>query len=201
MDKRENFSTRFFEPETTDETHQTEDHKEERPIHETPEEIKVEAEEVDSYPEKCLRDNVWFTKCHTHPNSSSEESYVGDIESKTSHIRIVEHFCDIDTESINPSSKQNKEKAKLSICCVNGSKNLCLPLEQETDREQIQTHTEWPENKCFFFWFDTPHAISESKFQVEPDNIEKSVDNRKSTKWDDVGKRYWEKKPGEKEPF
>ncbi len=201
MDKRENFSTRFFEPETTDEAHKTENHEKERPIHETPEEIKVEAEEVDSYPEKCLRDNVGFSESDTDPNSSSEECDVGDIETETSHIRIVEYFCDIDAESVYPTGEQNKEKAKLSIGSMNGCKDFCLPLKKQTNREQIQTHTEWPEHKCFFFWFDTPHAISESELQMKPDNIEKCVDNRESTKWNNVRKWYRKEEPGEKESF
>lgn len=135
MDKREDFSTRFFEPESTHETHETEYHEEERSIHETPEEIKVEAEEVDSYPEKCLRDNVGFPERHTHPNSSSEERDVGDIEPETSHIRVFEHFCDIDTESINPPGEEDEEKTKLSIGSMNGCKYFCLPLKQETNCE------------------------------------------------------------------
>lgn len=201
MDKRENFSTRFFEPETTDKAHKTQNHEEKRPIHETPEEIKIETEEIDSYPEKCLWDNIRLPERHTHPNSSSEERNVDNIQTETSHVRIVEYFCDIDTEGVNPSGKKDEEKSKLSIRCMNSCKYFCLPLEQETDREKIEPHTKWPEHKCFFFLFDAPHTIAESELQMKPDDIENRMSYRKSSKWDDVGKWYWEKKPGKKKSF
>lgn len=105
MNKSKHFSTWFFEPKTTDKTHEAEEHKEEWTIYEAPEEIKVENEKVDSYPKKCLWDNIWFSECHTHPYSSSEEYYIGDIESKASHIWVIKDFCHIDTECVNPTSK------------------------------------------------------------------------------------------------
>jgi hypothetical protein len=201
MDKRKNFATWFFEPEPTNETCKTENHKEERTIHETPKEIKIETEEVDGYPEKCLWNNVWFSECDTDPNSSGEDCNVENIESEASHVRIVEYFCDIDAEGINPTREQNKEKTKLSICCMDSGKDFCLPLKEQSDSEEIEAHTEWPKHKCFFFWFNTPSTFSESKLQMKPDNVENSMNYCESPKWNDVGKRYREKKPGEKESF
>jgi hypothetical protein len=130
MDKRENFSTRFFEPESTNETHKTENHEKERPIHQTPKEIKIETEEVDSYPKKCLWDNIGFSESDTDPNSSAQNCDVEDIEPETSHIGVVEHFCDIDTESVYPSRKKDEKKTKLSIRRMNSGKDFCLPLEE-----------------------------------------------------------------------
>lgn len=54
MDEREDFSTRFFQPETADETDEPQYYKEEGTIYEAPEEIEIETDEVNSYPEKCL---------------------------------------------------------------------------------------------------------------------------------------------------
>lgn len=130
MDKREDFSTRFFEPKTTNETGETQNHEKERSIHETPEEIKIEAEKVDSYPEKCLWNNIWFSECDTSPDASSQESNVEDIETETLHIRIIKHFCDINAESIYPARQENKKETELSINSMDSSKYFCLPLQK-----------------------------------------------------------------------
>ena len=199
LSKLEDFSTWFFEPESTDETHKTENHEKERPIHEAPEEIKIETQEIDSYPEKCLWDNVGFSESDTNPNSSSEDCDVEDIESETSHVRIVEHFCDVDTESVYPACQKNKKETKLSIGSMYRSKSFCFPLKEQSDSEEVKAHTKWPEHKCFFFWFDPPHTISKSEFQMKPGNVEKCMNNREGTEWNDKSKWYREKKPGKKE--
>lgn len=79
MDESEDFFSSFFEPESTDETYETEYHEEERSINETPEEIKIETDEVDSYPEKCLWDNIRFPEGNTDPDTAGEESDIEEI--------------------------------------------------------------------------------------------------------------------------
>lgn len=129
MDECENFFSSFFEPESTDETYQTEYYEEQRPINETPEKVEVETDEVDRYPEKCLRNDIRFAKCNTYPDTRSEDGDVEEIETETSHLRIIEHFSDIDPESIDPASEKDKEESKLSIGSMYWCENASLPLE------------------------------------------------------------------------
>ncbi len=70
-------------------------------------------------------------------------------------------------------------------------------MEQETDDEEIQSHTDFPENKCFFFYFYTPESFGKGEFEVIPDDIENRVDDCQSTKRDEISKRNGEEKPGE----
>lgn len=130
MDESEHFFSSFFEPESTHETYQSEHHKEEGPINEAPEEIKVETDEIDSYPEKCLRNHIGFSESHANPDTCGENGNIEDIESEASHVRIIKHLCDIDSERIDPTCEEDKEKTKLSIGCMNGGKDFCLPLKK-----------------------------------------------------------------------
>lgn len=79
MDESEDFFSSFFEPESTDETYETEYHEKEWTIDEAPEEIKIETDEVDGYPEKCLWDNIGFPEGNTDPDTTSEESDIEEI--------------------------------------------------------------------------------------------------------------------------
>jgi hypothetical protein len=198
MNESENFFSSFFEPEATDETYQTEYHEEERPINETPEKVKIETDEVDSYPEKCLWDNIGFPETNTDPDTTSEESDIEEIQSETNKFRILQNFCHIDTQGIDPPSEEQREESKLSVGCLDRSKYFCLPLKQEPDNEEIQSHTDFPQNKCFLFYFYTPESFSKSEFEMIPDDIENGVNDCQSTKRDDISKGDGEEKPDEK---
>jgi hypothetical protein len=201
LNKRYDFFSSFFEPESTKEAYQTEYDEEQRPVNETPEKIEVETDEVDRYPEKCLRNHIRFAKCDPYPDTRSEDGDVEEIEPETSHLRIIEHFCDINPQGIDPACEEDKEESELSIGSVYWGENAGLPLEQETNYEEVEGHTEWPEDKCPLFWFDTPHTIPKSKFEMKPDNVENSMSDRECTKWNNIGKGYREEKPCQKESF
>lgn len=129
MDECENFFSSFFEPKSSHETYQSEYHEEQWSINETPEKVEVETDEINSYPEKCLRNHIRFAKCNTYPDTCSEESDIENIEAETSHIGIVKYFCHIDSESIYPACEQDKEEPKLSIRRMDSGKDFCFPLE------------------------------------------------------------------------
>lgn len=129
MDESEDFFSSFFEPKSSHETYQSEYHEEQRSINETPEKVEVETDEVDRYPEKCLRNHIRFAKCDTYPDTRSEERDIENIEPETSHIRIVEYFCHIDSESIDPACEEGKEEPELPIGCMYWGENTSLPLE------------------------------------------------------------------------
>lgn len=177
MDESEDFFSSFFEPESTDETDETEYHEKKWTIDEAPEEIKIETDEVDSYPEKCLWDNIGFSEGNTDPDTTSEESDIEEIQSETSKFRILQDFRHIDPQRIDPSPEEQCEESKLSVGCLDRGKYFCLPLEQETDDEEIQSHTDFPENKCFFFYFYTPESFGKGEFEMIPDDIEDRVDD------------------------
>jgi hypothetical protein len=199
MDESEHFFSSFFKPESTHETYQSENHKEKRPINKAPKEIKVKTDEVDSYPEKCLRNNIGFPEGNTDPDATREEGDIEEIESETSHVWIFEHFCHIDSQRVDPSSEEQCEEPKLSVSCLDRSKYFCLPLEQETNNEEIQSHSDFPENKCFLFYFYPPESFGKSELEMKPNDIEKSVNDCQCAKRDEISKRNREEKPGEKE--